>query len=527
MIVGAEDFSSTGRVYIYFGGAGMNNAADITMTGKGTNNYFGNSLSTAGDVNGDGYSDVIVGADGYSSYTGRAYLYLSSSPPIQPRIMSVKDVPFDQGGFVRVRWNRSGYDIVGLNKIQNYILQRSDPPVTEGFVWDYVVTVPAIKAFEYSYVSPTPYDSMSVTSGTFYFRVIAQGTNPEEMWYSNIMYGHSVDNLAPLPPLNFYANILGNDVKLGWKANLEEDFRDYYIYRSDTPLAPYVSEQRESEIESPDAFTLIGTTTDTTFTDTSAVTGKVYYYLQAYDVHDNGSAYSSDSVEAILSANIRVFLEGAYVGGQMSTFINTIGYIPLSQPYNTSPWNYTGTETVVSIPVNVTDWILVELRSTTTTVVERRAAFIKNDGTLVDLDGVSSIKFPTATAGNYYVVIIQRNHISVMTANPVTISYNPTLYDMRTDLSKAYGINAMKSLGGGYYGAYTADTDGSGTVNAADRSNTWNQRNLSGYYGTDVDLSGTVNAADRSTVWNNRNISTQVPAPVEKPITEIVNETNK
>ena len=69
----------------------------------------------------------------------------------------------------------------------------------------------------------------------------------------------------------------------------------------------------------------------------------------------------------------------------------------------------------------------------------------------------------------------------------------------------------MKNLGGGIFGAYAADTDGSGVVNAADRSNTWNERNLTGYRGTDVDLSGTVNAADRSEVWNNRNISTQVP----------------
>jgi len=84
----------------------------------------------------------------------------------------------------------------------------------------------------------------------------------------------------------------------------------------------------------------------------------------------------------------------------------------------------------------------------------------------------------------------------------------------------------MKSLGGGYYGVYTADTDGSGTVNAADRSNTWNQRNLSGYYGTDVDLSGTVNAADRSTVWNNRNLSTQVPASADTPVIKIVNGGN-
>jgi len=69
----------------------------------------------------------------------------------------------------------------------------------------------------------------------------------------------------------------------------------------------------------------------------------------------------------------------------------------------------------------------------------------------------------------------------------------------------------MIDLGGGVYGVYTADTDGNGTINASDRSNGWNERNLSGYYGTDVNLSGTVDAGDRSVIWNNRNISTQVP----------------
>ncbi|MBK9227157.1 MAG: FG-GAP repeat protein [Ignavibacteria bacterium] len=77
VIVGATGYSSnTGRAYIYFGGEILNNIPDVTMTGEGTGNFFGGSVSTAGDVNGDGYSDVIVGAQGYSSNTGRAYIYL-------------------------------------------------------------------------------------------------------------------------------------------------------------------------------------------------------------------------------------------------------------------------------------------------------------------------------------------------------------------------------------------------------------------------------------------------------------------
>ena len=224
---------------------------------------------------------------------------------------------------------------------------------------------------------------------------------------------------------------------------------------------------------------------------------------------------------------VKFFLEGPFSGGSMSTVLNTSGYIQLTQPFNSAPWNYAGTETVSSIPTGVVDWTLIELRSTTTTVVARRAAFIKSDGSLVDLNGTSQLSFTGVPLGNYYVVIYHRNHLAVMTANTVSLSNNPTLYDLTIAQTQAFGTDPMKNLSGGVFGLYTADTDGSGTVNAADRSNTWNQRNLSGYYGTDVDLTGTVNAADRSTVWNNRNISTQVPAPVAKPITEIVKENNQ
>ncbi len=78
--VGAYSYNSyTGRAYIYYGGNPMNDTADVTMMGEGTSNNFGYSVSDAGDVNHDGYMDVIVGADGYNSSTGRVYIYYGNS----------------------------------------------------------------------------------------------------------------------------------------------------------------------------------------------------------------------------------------------------------------------------------------------------------------------------------------------------------------------------------------------------------------------------------------------------------------
>lgn len=81
VIVGAYSHNSeTGRAYIFFGGESMNNIADVTMTGETASSRFGVMVSSAGDVNHDGFSDVIVGAEGYSSNRGRAYIFFGGSP---------------------------------------------------------------------------------------------------------------------------------------------------------------------------------------------------------------------------------------------------------------------------------------------------------------------------------------------------------------------------------------------------------------------------------------------------------------
>jgi hypothetical protein len=66
---------STGRVYVH---SGKDGHRLFTLTGETAGEGFGTSPSVAGDVNGDGYADLIVGAWQYGGAAvggGRAYLY--------------------------------------------------------------------------------------------------------------------------------------------------------------------------------------------------------------------------------------------------------------------------------------------------------------------------------------------------------------------------------------------------------------------------------------------------------------------
>jgi hypothetical protein len=71
---------NTGRIYVFAGGPrGLSATPIFTATGEGQGSYFGRSVATAGDVNRDGHADIIIGAFGYGRNTGRVYIYAGSS----------------------------------------------------------------------------------------------------------------------------------------------------------------------------------------------------------------------------------------------------------------------------------------------------------------------------------------------------------------------------------------------------------------------------------------------------------------
>ncbi len=83
VIVGARYFPDgngveTGSAYVYLGGSGgvdLDEETKLKAASAVAPNYYGCSVSSAGDLNDDGYDDVIVGANGHNSNAGSAHVY--------------------------------------------------------------------------------------------------------------------------------------------------------------------------------------------------------------------------------------------------------------------------------------------------------------------------------------------------------------------------------------------------------------------------------------------------------------------
>lgn len=209
--------------------------------------------------------------------------------------------------------------------------------------------------------------------------------------------------------------------------------------------------------------------------------------------------------------NLKVFPEGPFDDqtGLMTTLLNPY-LLPASQPFNQSPWNYSGTEYSTGFPPDVADWVLVELRDTTSaaaatsaSVINRQAALLLKSGRIVKPDGSSALQFEQAVQYALFVVIRHRNHLAVLSSNPVGSFNGIYAYDFTTsDLQIYGGINGCNELMPGVWGMIAGDADANGTIEDIDKTVAWETTAGGyGYLSSDLNLDGQSDNEDKDDLW--------------------------
>jgi len=222
---------------------------------------------------------------------------------------------------------------------------------------------------------------------------------------------------------------------------------------------------------------------------------------------------------------IKVFLEGPFNGTDMNTGLIPHPDFPLNQPYNTTPWNYSGTESVTSLPSgNIVDWVLVELRdasnigsATNETMIARQAAFLINDGSVVGLNGSDNLLFSNSIPKfreQLFTVVYHRNHIPIISEYPLIKTSGVYSYDFTSGENQVHGGTlGHKELSSGVWGMIAGDADASDVVDQNDKTIYWETyAGTNGYKGGDLNLDTEVDNKDKDDFWlPNLGSGSQVP----------------
>jgi hypothetical protein len=225
----------------------------------------------------------------------------------EPTIASVRDVPNDQGGKVKLSWYASWLDAAFDPNLAAYDIYRSAPgsaaqtaarqgarvltsfaelPApgertfvlapdgTQLYAWEYLATIPVTHFLDvYGYIASTTGDSIAGSNPLTAFMVVGRNSTGTMFWLSPPDSGYSVDNLAPPVTTPFTGQYASGTATLHWGANSAADLAGYRLYRGST-----------ADFEpGPDNLTV--TQPDTGYVD--AAGAPCYYKLTAVDIHGN------------------------------------------------------------------------------------------------------------------------------------------------------------------------------------------------------------------------------------------------
>jgi len=217
-----------------------------------------------------------------------------------------------------------------------------------------------------------------------------------------------------------------------------------------------------------------------------------------------------------------------YLPGQRPRAFFGIATEP-GHPYKNEPWFYNGTEGLSidetkndntdTYSDDAVDWVLVSLRQDRNEEYESctRSGILQKDGS-IEFNGAESCCVLDPSL-EYYVVVEHRNHLIVMSPEPVPVIDGRVTWDFRRQQSyrELFGFG-QKEIQPGVFAMYGANSnqalgDGSSvniTVGDLDQLQQENGQNSSYYLG-DFNLNGDVNVQDVGFYLDNIGVFSDVP----------------
>lgn len=156
-----------------------------------------------------------------------------------------------------------------------------------------------------------------------------------------------------------------------------------------------------------------------------------------------------------------------------------------------------------SINANAVDWVLIEVKNSAGLSVQKKAALLLKDGTVVDATTGSFLTLNSTVSDAYYKIIIRhRNHLAIATDSNIYLSqYTSVNVDLSKNVNvKAANQNLLGTVSGvNVYGMRFGDVNSDGYIDASDKNIVINSNEaVNSYSKIDVNIDSQIEPTDRN-----------------------------
>ncbi|MDQ3021666.1 MAG: FG-GAP-like repeat-containing protein [Bacteroidota bacterium] len=559
VIIGAPFYdnpqTNEGKVYVYYGSAsGLSTLSNWSAEGNLAEVAFGSSVSSAGDVNNDGYDDVIIGTNGkvfgyYGSALGLSVI--ANWVVISPQLYSYFGSSVSGAGDV----NQDGFDDViigaplydngqvdegrafvyygspsGLSLIENWTMECNQASAFFGIS---VATAGDVNNDRYSdvIIGANRYDNPQRDQGAaFVYLGSTKGLSQRYDWKSESInsffsyFGNSVSSAGDANGDGF------SDIIIGAYAldNGQTDEGKVFLYNG-SPKGPSVSPDWTAEGNQD--FARFGYSVSKAGDMNNDGYSDIFIGANFYDdpEHNEGSGFlyygSPNGFISLPNSKTESDQANSYFGVSVSYAgdINNDGFsdvIAGADLYDNvlvdvggafayyGSWKGTKTLSLnvfieglyndaTNMSIRDTGFVYLRSSSSPYNLVDSSKAFLNSSGSC-------SVPFMMAQNGIcYYIIVKHRNSIETWSKLCRIFTDNFLSYDFTSSQSKAFGNNLI--LKGTEWCIYSGDVNNDGIIDINDNSLVDNDVfNLSGgYVTTDINGDEFVDVSDMSIVDNN------------------------